>query len=69
MSETNDVIDLKEAAKLLDMAPSTLRDRVAGRRRPMVPHIRLGGRIKFRRSTLKAWLDELEREHSGKVPA
>lgn len=64
-----EVIDLAEAARLLGMGESTLRDRVKGRRRPMVPHFKLGNRIKFLRSTLKTWLAELEREHSSRGAA
>jgi hypothetical protein len=68
MNDT-EIMDLKETAKFLRIAESTLRDRISGRRRPSVPHFRIGAKILFRRSALFAWLEELERQHSGRGAA
>ncbi|MFZ5768637.1 MAG: helix-turn-helix domain-containing protein [Bacillota bacterium] len=49
----------QEAAEILNLSPWTLY-RLA--REGRVPHVRIGGRVLFRRSSLIAWLDRQEAE-------
>jgi len=48
-----------EAAAYLGVSTDTLYDMV---RRKEIPHIRIRRRIFFRRDTLDAWLERMERE-------
>lgn len=52
-----ETIDAQEAADIVGLSEWSVYNLV---RRGEVPHIRIGRRVLFRRSTLLAWLDERE---------
>lgn len=61
------VLNLSEAAELLGIKPSQLyehtRARARARQRIPIPYLRLGGRrLAFRKSSLEAWVAQLEAE-------
>ena len=62
MSEPNEVLDLREAAKFLGVSPDTLYRYAA---KGTVPTFKLGNRWKFRRSKLIAWMEALETARIG----
>ena len=50
------LLTAREAAQLLGLRESTLRDHT---RRGRVPHVRIGRLLRYREGDLLAWLDEL----------
>lgn len=51
------VLTIEEAARLLRVGETTLRDHL---RRGEIPHVRLGRRVLIRRDTLLAWIEARE---------
>lgn len=56
-----DIITADEVAALLRMTPAWV---YAETRRNRIPHMRLGRYFRYRRSTIEAWMSQLE-GHSG----
>lgn len=53
------LITVEEVAVVLGLAPQTIRNWVAMRR---FPHIRIGGKTRFRPRSVEAWISQKERE-------
>lgn len=61
-------LDSSQAAKVLNVTPGTLQIwRSTGRHN--LPYVKVGGRVNYRVSDLRAWLDRRCRTHTGEVPA
>ena len=54
-----EIITASEVAALLRMTPAWV---YAETRRNRIPHMRLGRYFRYRRSTIEAWMGELERD-------
>jgi excisionase family DNA binding protein len=54
-----EIITASEVAALLRMTPAWV---YAETRRNRIPHMRLGRYFRYRRSTIEAWMNELERD-------
>jgi excisionase family DNA binding protein len=52
------LLDINEAADYLNLSTSTLYSWVSQRR---IPHLKLGGRVRFDRKTLDRWIKRFER--------
>lgn len=61
-----ETIEAKEAAELLGLSEWTIYDLA---RRREIPHIRVGRRVLFRRTSLLSWLDEQEAASVRQEPA
>jgi excisionase family DNA binding protein len=64
VSASNDTIPAKKAAELLGVSTWMLYELAKQRK---VPHVRLGRMIRFRRTSLLAWLAEREAESRRSV--
>jgi excisionase family DNA binding protein len=53
------LMTVEELADALGLAPQTIRNWVALRR---LPYLRIGGRTRFRRDSLRAWLAKQENQ-------
>ena len=58
---------VQEIAKMLQVSPAWVREHSTGRRRPVIPSIRLGRSIRFDPDKVKAWLDEMIAVNGGKA--
>ena len=60
----DELLDERAAAKFLDLKPGTLSVwRCTGRYR--IPFIKVGCRVRYRRSALEAWLDSRVRDNDA----
>lgn len=57
-----EIITASEVAALLRMTPAWV---YAETRRNRIPHMRLGRYFRYRRATIDAWMNELERDSNG----
>jgi excisionase family DNA binding protein len=55
----SEIITASEVAALLRMTPAWV---YAETRHNRIPHMRLGRYFRYRRSTIEAWMNELERD-------
>ena len=55
MVDESEILTVEEAASLLKMSKKAIYHRVD---RKTIPHVRLGGSLRFLRSDLDAWLKE-----------
>jgi excisionase family DNA binding protein len=66
VESTPEILTPEDAAELLRLEPSQLyeltRTRARSRHKKPIPRIKVGKFIRFRRSSLLAWLSELESE-------
>lgn len=51
------LISVEELADVLGLSPQTIRNWVAMRR---IPFLRVGGKTRFRRASIEAWLEQKE---------
>ncbi|WP_319414808.1 helix-turn-helix domain-containing protein [Marispirochaeta aestuarii] len=51
----NKLLNVAEAADLLNLAPQTIRNKVHQRK---IPFIKLGGKVLFKPEELSAWVEE-----------
>lgn len=61
------LLTAKEVAKEFSLSEAWIRDHVTGRRKPLLPHIRLGdrrGQLRFRRSDIDKFLTQHTRNSS-----
>ena len=65
VTPVGDIICAKQAAALLGCSPWTLYEHCKAR---AIPHIRVGRLLRFRRSTIDAWLAEREAESISAQP-
>ena len=59
-----ETIEAREAAEIIGLSEWTVYDLA---RRREIPHIRLGRRVLFRRTTLLSWLSEREAQSRDKA--
>lgn len=59
------LLTAKQVAEWLNVSPSWVYDHIE-RKRPIIPSIQLGGAIRFERSKLTSWLEELKRCYNKK---
>lgn len=57
-SEEDSLLTAEELARVLQVTPAWV---YAETRRHRIPHLRLGRYVRYRRSALKDWMDEVER--------
>lgn len=60
LQPVSDMMTVEEAAKYLRVSRFWLYDHAAGRREPKIPCVKLGGAIRFRRSSLDRMIADLE---------
>jgi hypothetical protein len=53
-----DILTPPECARILKVSMAWLRDHTS-RQNPLVPHFRLGGQIRYKRSVIEKWLDTI----------
>jgi len=58
MSAADSLLTAQEVASLLQVTPAWVYDATRRRR---IPHLRLGRYVRYRRSALEGWMDEIER--------
>ncbi len=58
------LLNTKQAAQLLGLAPATLHGYRCEGTGP--PYIKMGGAVRYRRSSLENWIDECETMSTGK---
>ena len=58
-----DLLTTNEAAKLLELHPSTLKNHRVDNTGPA--YVRIGGKVRYRRTDLEAWITTIEPEGSG----
>ncbi len=51
------LVTVEELAEALGLAPQTIRNWVALRQ---IPYLRIGGKTRFRRTSIEAWLEQKE---------
>ena len=57
----NKLLTVSEVARWLSVSPSWVRDHATGRRRPVLPCIKLGKSLRFDPIVVAEWLRELHR--------
>ncbi len=55
-----DILTPEDVAEWLHVSVKWLYDHTS-RCKPIVPHVRLGGHLRFRRAAIESWLDSQER--------
>lgn len=61
----NPLFTTKEAAKYLQLSPKTLEAwRLSGKHGDDLPYVKIGRLVKYRKSTLDAFLERSERTHT-----
>ena len=55
------LLTVAEVSNWLAVSPSWVRDHATGRRRPAMPHIKLGKSLRFDETRVAEWLDALRR--------
>jgi excisionase family DNA binding protein len=61
MAETDRLLTVREVAKILRVSPTWIYGHVNGKR-PALPAVKLGSAIRFRESSLIAFIEALEKE-------
>lgn len=64
MNQEDLILTVPEAARLLKVGRTTLRDHI---RAGEIPHLRLGRKILLRRDALMAWMEQRERESVARL--
>jgi excisionase family DNA binding protein len=59
-TDTDAVLTLEEVASLLKLEPSTVYSLTRARSKSPIPHIKIARKLRFRRSSVLAWLSDLE---------
>lgn len=59
MSEQDHLWDVEEVADYLQIPPSSIYKMTAPKSRTTIPHVRVCGRIRFRKSDIDRWLELL----------
>lgn len=65
MTDRRETIVAKEAAEMLGVSEWTIYDWA---RRKIIPHIKVGKRVLFRRASILQWLDEQEQASVAAEP-
>jgi hypothetical protein len=55
------LITVTEVARMLGMSSAWVRQHSAGKRQPTIPCLKLGKSVRFRRETVVAFIDSLEK--------
>jgi excisionase family DNA binding protein len=58
LTETHELLTLRETADLLRLHPWTLYGRTAPNGGKYIPHVRIGNKIRFRRADVLRWMNE-----------
>jgi excisionase family DNA binding protein len=61
--EAGSLLTAEEVARLLQVTPAWV---YAETRQNRIPHLRLGRYVRYRRSALESWMDEVERSSSSR---
>jgi excisionase family DNA binding protein len=55
------LLDVSEVADLLGVSPAFVRQHASGLRQPCIPSIKLGKVVRFKRSSVMAFIESMER--------
>ncbi|HXO20932.1 MAG TPA: helix-turn-helix domain-containing protein [Thermoanaerobaculia bacterium] len=66
MEERERLWGLEEVAAYLALPPSSVYKMTSAKRGALIPHLKLGGRLRFRKADIDRWLDLLS---VGNLPA
>jgi hypothetical protein len=61
MTTTIKLLTVSELARWLSVSPSWVRDHATGRRRPVLPCVKLGKSLRFEPAVISQWLEALRR--------
>lgn len=56
------LLTVAEVAQWLNVSPGWIRDHATGRRRPVMPCVRIGRVLRFDPNAIAAWLADLSRQ-------
>jgi predicted DNA-binding transcriptional regulator AlpA len=62
MMTLNRLLTAPEVAHWLAVSPSWIRDHASGRRRPVLPSIKIGRSMRFEEKSITEWLEVLHRD-------